>query len=231
MTITLKKIIFKIILLLPLTDNEIKRYINYSMCKKHTGKMSGIQSISTNNQTNPFCIARKNIDNFICKHCYADRQCKYYKGLSKKLERNTMFFTNYRVKRSQVPKIKSKYFRFEAFGDIQNVLQVKNYYTIARANPQTTFALWTKNLQFVALAGTKPRNLIVVYSEPVIDNGWTIADFEAFQYYNPYVDKVFCVLDKSVPDETINCGARNCLECGKCYNRKKANMIIRERLK
>lgn len=233
----LTAIIKKILVNAELTSDEKRIYIDYSICKNHTGKMLGMQSISTSPLENPYCQARKEKENCICAYCYAESMIHKYTTLSNKLKVNTLFYSRYRIEKNDVPLINCCYFRFEAFGDLQNVLQLENYYTIAKANNQTVkrFGLWTKNYNFTNQTKIKkPRNMTIVYSEPILNKLWTISEFELFQKYNPAVDHVFIVCTKDYIKQNnvvVTCGARSCIKCHKCYYCKKQNRIIVEQKK
>ena len=60
----------------------------------------------------------------------------------------------------------------------------------------------------------KPDNLICVYSSDHLNQ--VSQDFSNYSW----IDKVFTVYDKAYSKQNnveINCGARNCLTCHKCY--------------
>ena len=96
-------------------------------------------------------------------------------------------------------------------------------------NPRVKFALWTKNPDFIAEAIAdgyeKPQNLNIVLSSLFLNK-------ERKNPF-PFVDKVFTVY---TPDHIeaenidINCGARNCFDCGLCYE-KNGVEVINEKLK
>ena len=220
-----------------LSSDEKKEYIKYSLCTSHTGKMKGMFSVSTSPLENKYCQARKDNKNCICAFCYSESMMNQYTALSKKLKINTLFYTRYRLKEEDIPEINCVYFRFEAFADLQNVLQLENYYTIAKANRKTVkrFALWTKNYSFTNQTKmTKPRNMAIVYSEPIINKIWTVSQFELFKRYNPAIDHVFIVCTKDYIQQNnvfVSCGARSCFNCHKCYFCKKQHRIIIEQKK
>lgn len=181
----------------------------------HTGKMAGLQSLSTSVALNPHCIKRQANGSSICAKCFAAVLAKRYQGLNKALAANTEILTAAVLPVGLLPLIPSRYFRFEAFGDIINTNQVINYFNIARKNPDTLCALWTKNPHIVAKAieagHSKPANLQIVLSSPIINKA-----IKATKY--AFIDKIFTVYDKQGAQAVnINCGARSCLACGRCY--------------
>ena len=177
--------------------------------------MSGLQSLSTSVAVNPHCIKRQANGDSICAKCFAAVMMKRYDGLNKATERNAEILTASVLPVEVLPLIPVKYFRFEAFGDLINVNQVINYFNIAKKNPETLCALWTKNPHIVAKAieqgHDKPANLQIVLSSPIINKA-----IKSTRY--PFIDKIFTVYDKTgAKAVNINCGARSCLACGRCY--------------
>lgn len=193
-----------------------------------SGKMDGIPCLSTSNLLNPFCACRKNNPDLICSRCYADGTCKRYGALAANMERNTQILTSRLFELDELPIINAMIFRFEAFGDLINATQCRNYFRICKVNPGVRFALWTKNpgivRQAIAAGESKPDNLVILLSSAEIGKRCDASRWE-------FVDKTFTVYRKDqMPDSGINCGARACLTCQRCY-RKDTETDIRERLK
>lgn len=181
----------------------------------HTGKMSGLQSLSTAVEINPLCIKRQAKKDSICAHCFAVALTNRYSALAEHLRRNAAILSADVLPLSVLPLIPSRYFRFESFGDLMSVNQVINYFNICRKNPDTLCALWTKNPHLIAKAieagHVKPENLQIVLSSPILNK-----PIKATKW--AFVDKVFTVYDKQAAKAVnINCGARSCLGCGRCY--------------
>lgn len=206
----------------------------------HTAKMKGIISLSTDINTNPICQGRQRLAGSICSKCYAEKMMDDTKGTyrnnNKAFKRNTEILCARLLADSEIPAldpVKFPLFRFESFADIQSITQVLNYFKIARKNPKTRFALWTKNPGFIAKAvrvSPVPANVQIILSSMGIN---TPAHGERF----PFVDKVFTVYDDATIERDgieINCGARSCFGCRLCYtpNPKGAGVVqVRERLK
>ena len=113
-----------------------------------SGKMADIKCLSTSNLCNPFCACRKNSPALICNKCFADSTCSRYAALRTNMERNTDILTSVMIPVEEWPLLNSvedPIFRFESFGDLVNEIQAQNYMNMARRNPKTRFALWTKN--------------------------------------------------------------------------------------
>lgn len=192
-----------------------------------SGKMSGVNCLSTSNLVNPFCAARKSDPECICSKCFADTTCKRYAALNHNMIRNTEILTSVLFDVSEMPVVTGPIFRFESFGDLVNLLQCVNYFRLCKANPGVRFALWTKNPGFVQQAlqvEEKPGNLVILLSSAKIG---VKASAEKW----PFIDKTFTVYRKDeMPPEMINCGARSCITCQRCYSRDTEN-DIREYLK
>ena len=182
----------------------------------HTAKMQGIHSLSTSVAINPHCIERQKNGNSICSKCFASTMMKRYSALNECLISNTEILTSGILDWDVLPLTPTRYFRFEAFGDLLNEYQIINYFNIASKNPNTLFALWTKNPRIIerALENSdleKPSNLQIVLSSPLINVELKSTNFD-------FVDKIFSVFDKKTAKGIeINCGARSCLACGRCY--------------
>jgi ribosomal protein L40E len=190
--------------------------------------MKGMVSLSTSCKTNPYCEKHSKVDGSVCQKCYAQRQMKMYKNMSECFERNAEILTNQILKEEDLPVINVLYFRFEAFGDIMNETQVINYFNICKKNPEVHFALWTKNPHLIVnVAYQKPDNLVILASSLYINKPLDLKD------KFPFIDKIFTVYDKETIEKEgidINCGARNCLQCHKCYQHNEIK-YINERLK
>lgn len=218
----------------------IQKIMRAMACLTHGGKMAGLISISTT-PFNPICDARAANPASVCAHCFSRRMMTRYKALAAKLARNAEFLSTQEISPADVYhfKPKSGYFRFEAFGDLFSTLQVKNYFTIAEVLGRDGIkcAMWTKNPQIIKAAIdefdlVKPENLNIVYSVCGLNSQAGAAIYEAFQSCGyEFIDKVFTVYDKDHAEGVeINCGARSCATCGKCYE-KNSIVFINEALK
>lgn len=185
--------------------------------KEHTGKMEGMQSLSTCCQSNPNCKKNSKIEGSVCQKCYAMKMCKMYQHLAPCLEKNAKILGEILLDKTELPKINASYFRLEAFGDLINEIHVKNYFNICNANEDTHFALWTKNpklIQNVIDEGIdKPKNLKIVVSSLFLNK---VASYENYDF----IDKIFTVYTKDYIEENdvkINCGKNKCIDCKLCY--------------
>ena len=195
----------------------------------HSGKMAGMVSISTSVTTNERCKKNAEIKGSICEKCFASKQMKVFPSMEKPMVENQRILTGEVLPADKLPTINNLYFRFEAFGDLNNATQVKNYFNICYKNPRVKFALWTKNPDYIAEAirdgYEKPENLNIVLSSLFIN--------QERKNPFPFVDKVFTVYSSDYIEAAgveINCGAKNCFSCGLCYE-KNGVAVINEKLK
>ena len=185
--------------------------------KKHTGKMKDMQSLSTCCQSNPNCEKFSKVEGSVCQKCYAMKMCKMYKNLAPCLEKNAKVLSEVILDKAELPRINASLFRFEAFGDLINETQVKNYFNICNLNEDTHFALWTKNpklIQNVINEGIeKPKNLKIIVSSLFLNK---VAEYD----HMSFIDKIFTVYTKEYVEENdivINCGKKRCIDCKLCY--------------
>lgn len=197
----------------------------------HTGKMDGMVSISTSVKENKNCQSRAKVENSICSKCFAAAMINRYPALEKCLSENTRILTSEIIPVEKWPLLNVAFFRFESFGDLNNETQVHNYFNLCKRNPHVRFALWTKNPFFIYAAikagNAKPENLIIIASSPMIND---VCD--AYLKAYPFIDKIFTVYDKETAKTVnINCGARHCLSCLRCYTKTDSVEYVNEILK
>lgn len=218
-----------------MTIKEFEKKWGVKFCTDHTGKMENMISLSTSVIKNPNCQRRAKIKGSICEKCFATAMMKRYgDNFRDKYAENTKILTSTIIPVEEWATVNALYFRLEAFGDLNNEIQVINYFNLAKHNKKTVFALWTKNpmhiKKAIEMGHKKPSNMIIVYSSPMINCKINVE--KLFRIF-PFIDKVFTVYDgKTILKDNIdiNCGARNCFTCGKCYS-KRTTKEIREKLK
>lgn len=199
----------------------------------HSGKMQGISSIGTSCANNPHCIARRQNGESVCSKCYASTYMKMRHALKERLEDNAKLLSTRLLQADEVPIINDPIFRFESFGDLYNATHLENFLLICNANPNTKFALYTKNIWildevFNVKGIAKPENLSVVVSSPLLNKH---IELDMNKYW--FVDHVFTVYDKKFiadNDVNINCGAKSCFGCQLCYHTN-TNFYVSEKLK
>ena len=117
-------------------------------------------------------------------------------------------------------------FRFEAFGDVQNEIQLINYIRIASHNPKTKFALFTKNYEVaydvLSLYDKYPSNMNLVISSLMINKPMNLTKLWSTHKFEKHQLKNFTVYDydylKEHPEIKINCGSKDCYGCHLCYS-------------
>lgn len=229
-----------------------KEKMEYCYCWKHDGKMTGLVSMSTSSKYNLDCIlrieaAKKLLEEtgkeMICLHCFSEAMQDRYSTMYIKYIVATEILTSKVFDIEDFPLLNVSIARKESFGDINpvnngGINQGLNYIHDCKRNPDTMFSCWTKNpytWKMVFEIEAKPENLIMIYSDPVI-NG-SMQDPEALlfaiQCIFPFIDKIFIVYDKEYiknHNVSINCGALSCNSCRRCY-RKYTESVIKEILK
>lgn len=226
---------------------ELKKHqLKYT---NHTAqKMRGIQSLSTYKRTSDVCRYLSACGG-ICAKCYADKSIALYKAaLLPTLIYNTLLLKYCDIDAACIPYINNKFFRFEAFSDLQGAKHFKNLLAICKKNKNTLFTLWSKCgyklTQFMRDEKIKklPANLNIIHSEFYINKKTDeeyIKNMMTCLYpaqavrgnYSNYL-KVFIVYDDE--EKRNNSGAylckNSCLNCLKCYKKSKKIIYIAERL-
>ena len=213
-----------------ITIEDCEKITGLHFTVKHNGKMKGMQSLSTSALCNKYCQAYSKDTNKVCSKCYAQTQMRCYTNMQPCLARNTKILTESIIDKKNLPYINAAVFRFEAFGDIQNEIQVINYFNICKKNKHVKFALWTKNPGIIDRAikngNAKPKNLQIVLSSHYLNQQ---ADIDKWSF----VDKIFTVYTKdyiTANNINTNCKAESCLACQKCYH-KSNEVYINEELR
>lgn len=203
-----------------------------------SGKMSGIPSISTSCLVNPICIKRMQNGESVCCHCFAAATLERYSSCGQHAENNFYLLNTEVLPLEMLPKFPNvAIVRIESFGDVASVTQAINYINIVKVNPLVTFAAWSKNASIwnaaIAKVG-KPENLSLVYSSFKMNTPAAAAEYFTKDGTNNF-DHVFTVYDKATcefyGDGFINCGARDCASCRRCYRKNPAEFSVREELK
>ena len=212
-----------------LNDKSVERY--QLKITKHKGKMEGIHSLSTYKYLSDTCLRLKSDEKNICSKCYVDKTIAYAPQIELSLIYNTLLLRYAKLTKRQLPIINDLYFRFESFSDLQNLQHLENLYAIAKANPQTQFALWTKNITLL-LKAKCPKNVNLILSSPRLNECLPLAETIIQAVKNrtgaKHV-KVFSVYD-SEHIQNQNC-QKQCITCLKCYKKNDKTLLISELLK
>lgn len=203
-----------------------------------SGKMEGIPSISTSCLDNPICIERMKNGESVCMHCFAAALLECRKNVREGVKRNFDLLNKEVLPLEYLPRFRNvSIVRIESFGDVASVTQALNYINICKVNPDITFAAWTKNANIwneaIKRAG-KPENLSMVYSSFKLNIPANPEEYFTKDGENHF-DHIFTVFDKATADfygdGFINCGARDCATCRRCYRKDPQKFNIKEQLK
>jgi len=196
----------------------------YELFSTMSGKLKGLVGINTNPLTNEFCQKMAKDPTIICSICYSQKMLKGVRmNCVPKFDRVGDLMSKGLIPFESIPVIKEKLGRFSAHGELINMNHLMNCIQVAKANPHTTWGLWTKRMDFIKVLGkmmvTVPDNIVLIYSNPKINTVIPVPDG---------FDKVFSVYTKEyvkANDIKINCGAKNCLKCKCCYSKVTTNVI------
>ena len=176
-----------------------------------SGKMLGIPSLNTDTTTNKFCQGMYNSkQDIICRECYSMSMLNTFrKNCKPKFLNNSKFLSSKIHPKEYLPRCNSPVGRFHSHGELINSIHLENILNICENQPKVIFTLWTKRKNIVNKVlknRSKPKNLILIYSNKYIDR----LDIELPKHF----DKVFNNVSKSTSD--VNCNSK-CLDCMMCY--------------
>jgi len=188
-----------------------------------TGKMTGITSFNTNTVSNEFCgkMFNSGKSDVICTECYSMKMLKgSRKNCVPKFQRNTDLMQRH-IHPDDLPVLNLAWCRGHGHGELINYKHFLNFSNLAKKNPQTTLTLFTKrrdivNWVFKLKGYKKPKNLILVYSNPIIN--------KVINEIPKHFDKVFnTVTEENAQD---NCTGKKCIDCLNCYKHSGAQVLI-----
>ena len=189
-----------------------------------SGKMVGIPSLNTDTVSNKFCqgMSSSNKENLICKSCYSYNMLKTFrKNCRPKFTNNSIFLSSKVHPKEYLPKVNAAVARFHSHGELINSIHLENLLNICESQSRTTFTLWTKRKNIVNRVlknRDKPKNLILIYSNPYID--------DVMDTVPRHFDKVFN--NVSSRTNNVNCSGK-CIDCMMCYTiNNKTTQIIEE---
>ena len=189
-----------------------------------TGKLDGYYSISTSVLMNDRCQARAKNPRSICADCYAASNVARYSNLTQALECNYEILNGFLISDTAwnvlcIPTTNGDA-RIESHGDVATVTCARNYIRIIRTHKHLNFGVWTKNVDLWEKAFEiegKPENM-----EFIVSSYLTNVQMELTPSAAQYVDHIFTVYDAEraqAHNITINCGARCCATCRRCYQK------------
>lgn len=187
------------------------------------GKMEGMTVVTSSCTDNPHCKKLSKIEGAICAHCYAQRGLSYMRGPREAYVKNGKILSSGVIPRDELPFINAFFCRLESHGDLINETHLQNYVNLCKKNKHCKFSLWTKAFDLVYSyfsVHKTPSNLTIVFSSLMVNQRMDIERYKAIGLKC----KVFTVYDKQYlkahPEVKINCGARSCITCAKCYTSK-----------
>ena len=200
----------------------IRRTINMLKISTMSGKLKGFKALNTNTLSNDFCVKMYNSgkNDVICTFCYSHRMLNTYrKSCVDPWQNNSDLLSKSLLKDYQIPRITESEFRFHGHGELINRTHLRNLALIAEHNSHCNFALWTKRRNIVREVfedQERPFNLILIYSNPVID--------KVMRKPPKRFDKVFNNVNS--PTDGENCTGQKCKDCLACYEFNDTNVII-----
>jgi len=184
---------------------------------KMSGKLDEMFAINTNTLTNEFCLKQHKAkgDKHICIKCYSFKSLlEYRQNCVEPFQRNSDLLSSRILTHEEImafkPKGKLGIYRFDGHGELINNIHLKNCMMIAEYHPEFVFALWSKRKDLVqnyVFSSGKPDNMVLIYSNPVIDR--------VMSKPPKYFDKVFNNVSGEHPLE--NCTGQKCKDCKLCY--------------
>ena len=207
-----------------LTVSEFEALTGCMFSHNMTGKMLNILSLSSNVFMNERCISRLLSGKGICAECFAATLQMQYDDTFINTAYNSLYLSSKIIPLELIPVIDADELRIESFGDVRNWIQAANYFQFAYKNENIPVTAWTKNPDFydeaVKHGFNKPKNFTLILSSFNLNERVEIP--EKYRYI---IDKTFTVytldwlLDNGLDYRFINCGARSCKHCQKCYGR------------
>lgn len=194
---------------------------------KMMGKLRGIRSINTSPIDNPFCNKMAKNVHSICHYCYSRNMIEngYRASCRPAWKRMSELLSSDILDESEItPCLKANYIRFNAHGELFNLIHLENLIQIAKVNSHANCTLFTKRQDILTQLKQKiPDNMMVVYSNPLINSPLTEKDIPK------NVNKIFNVFTLKYvlehPEIKINCSGKRCLECKICYSKNKIKII------
>ena len=196
-------------------------YMHQLKESKMTGKLKGIPAINTNTLSNEFCTKMRKTDS-ICNKCYSAAMLE---GMRQNCvpawQKNSDILSN-SIPIDNLPVINAHSYRFHGHGELINYTHLENFMNIARKNPHTHFALWTKRMGYVRKwlrENDILNNVIFIYSNPKTDR---VMDKPPEGF-----DKVFnAVYNDTVKNNQTLCTGRKCIDCMACYRHNEHTVIV-----
>ena len=190
---------------------------------KMSGKLLGLDAINSNTLSNEFCQKehKSPVQNKICKICFSFAMLESYRGnCIPNFENNSVALSTMIHKDFSYLRFRNDIARLHGHGELINQTHLHNFVSMVKHFPHITFALWSKRTDIIRKyfkTNEIPDNLILVYSNPIIDK-------VMFKPPRPF-HKVFNNVSASY-NKYVNCTGQKCNECRLCYRFDTENVII-----
>ena len=193
---------------------------------KMSGKLLYLDAINSNTLSNEFCIKEHQspVKNKICKKCFSFAMLESYRSNcipnfeNNSVALSTMIHTDY-----SYLKFRNNIVRLHGHGELINQIHLHNFVELVKFFPKHTFALWSKKIDIVRKyfkTNKIPANLILVYSNPIVDKVMT-------KIPRPF-HKVFNNVSEYYTGGDENCTGQKCNDCRLCYKFDAENIIIEQ---
>ncbi|MFA5696398.1 MAG: hypothetical protein WC917_03030 [Bacilli bacterium] len=203
--------------------------LNYSTMG---GKLKGFAGVNTSSLDNPFCTHMTKNPKSVCAKCYSIRMLESYRANCRPaFQKNAEILANDLLYEEEIKPCKKEKIalRFSAHGELYNLCHLYNCFQIAKVNSDKICTLFTKRIDLLKQTNKSeiPDNMIIVYSNPLIDNPLSedyIKELELICHIN----KVFNVFTKKYSMDkgiSINCSGKKCKDCMVCYSQNNINVI------
>lgn len=207
-------------------------YINLSNNKRlfislSNSKMGLIPSLSVSTLNNLFCQKMRQLDGVVCQKCYAWKIEKLYAKTYQALTNND--FLKYELLSKNDLLIittylnQFNYVRFNSFGEIETITQLRNYFNIAKMCRLSHFTLYTKNFKLLEKylkTHRQPKNIKIILSSYFINKPLKRENLSNKLKHN----NIFTVYDKNTQPtqhkKSVSCG-KDCSKCMLCYLKNK----------
>tara|TARA_Y100001938_G_scaffold144108_1_gene218151 strand:- start:482 stop:1105 length:624 start_codon:yes stop_codon:yes gene_type:complete len=198
-----------------------------------SGKLLGLDAINSNTLSNEFCQKehKSPVKNKICKICFSFAMLESYRGnCIPNFENNSVTLSTMIHEDFSYLRFRNNIVRLHGHGELINQTHLHNFVSMVKHFPHITFALWSKRTDIIRkyfkikripqATNEIPDNLILVYSNPIIDK-------VMFKPPRPF-HKVFNNVSEKYTGGDENCTGQKCNDCRLCYQFDTENIIIEQ---
>jgi hypothetical protein len=169
----------------------------------------------------------RQLNGVICEKCYAWKIEKLYTKTHQALSNND--FLKYELLSKNDLLIittylkQFNYIRYNSFGEVETITQLKNYFNIAKMCKESHFTLYTKNFKILEKylkIHKQPKNIKIILSSYFINKPLKRDNLSNKLKHN----NIFTVYDKNTQPtqnkKSVACG-KDCSKCMLCYLKNK----------